>query len=210
MNGNNKRALALQQAIKEYEQYVGERVTWLERLGDALTGLDERLDYSNILLIRLLLLLGAPVEALPPAPPTVTPIVMPPYLAPAPPPTIYPVRPIIPTATPLGTPVSKLDFVNIISATEYQTVVEWTIPDHYYGELFEISIIADDYTHALFHLVIASKEQWTDKRLMSVLAQGFRGNELSERMVVQIQAKTDNAANPFYAYGEIAGKDYQK
>ena len=200
----NQRTSALQQAIKEYEQYLGERITWLERLGDALTGIDERVDYTNILLIRLALLWGIPPTALPEAPPALMPIAVP-YT-----PTIYPVRPIRPVMTPLGTPISKLDKANITSATEYKTVVEWKIADHFYGELFELSMTADDYTHAQFRLVIANKEQWTDKYLMSSLTQSFRGNELTERMLVQIQAKTDNEANPITAYGEIAGKEYQK
>ncbi|MBA7558268.1 hypothetical protein ES705_51065 [subsurface metagenome] len=71
-------------------------------------------------------------------------------------------------------------------------------------------MMADDYTHALFRLVIANKEQWADKYLIVPLTQNFRGNELTETMLVQIQAKTDNVANPFTAYGEIAGKEYQK
>ncbi|GAH52307.1 unnamed protein product, partial [marine sediment metagenome] len=87
---------------------------------------------------------------------------------------------------------------------------EWKIPDHYYGELFQVSMMADDYTHAQFRLVIANKEQWADKYLIAPLTQNFRGNELTETMLVQIQAKTDNVANPFTAYGEIAGKEYQK
>ena len=202
MNGNQNRGITtLKSAIAEYERYLGERISWLEALGDALTGMDERLDYTNILLIQLLLLWGAPT--VPEAPPTITPtgIALP---------TIYPVRPVIPVMTPLGTPVSKLDRVNITSDTEYQTLVEWKIPDHYFGELFEVSMMADDYTHAQFRLVIANKEQWTDKYLAASLTQWFQGDELTETMLTQIQAKTDNAANPFYAWGEIAGKEYQK
>lgn len=212
MAGNNKGALALKAAITEYEKYIGERVGWLERLGDALSGLDERLDYTNILLIRLLLLWGMPAAVIPEAPPAVTPIgiTIPTYPTLAPPPTVYPVRPVIPTMTPLGTPISKLDRVSITSATGYQTVVEWTIPDRYFGELFQISLMASDYTHALFRLVLFDKEQWIDKYLMSALTQEFRGNELTERMKCLIQAKTDNVVNPFTAWGEIAGKEYQK
>ncbi|MBA7520410.1 hypothetical protein ES705_12506 [subsurface metagenome] len=193
MSNNSKVALAIKQAVAEYEQFKGERISWLEALGDCLTGLDERLDYTNIMLIRLATLWG--------------------YIAPEAPPEYppYPPYPPIPTpvVTPLGIPVSKLDSVNI-TTTDYQTVVEWKIPDHYYGELFEISMIADDYTHAQFRLVIANKEQWADKYLLAPLTQEFRGNELTETMLVQIQAKTDNVANPFTAYGEIAGKEYQK
>ena len=204
MDSINQRASALQLAIREYEQYLGERVSWLERLGDALTGIDERVDYTNILLIRLALLWGIPPTAVPEAPPALMPLAVP-YT-----PTVYPVRPIMPVMTPLGTPVSKLDKASITSATEYKTVVEWKIPEHYYGELFQVSMMADDYVHAQFRLVIANKEQWRDKYLIAVLAQGFRGTELTERMLVQIQAKTDNEANPFVAYAEIAGKEYQK
>ncbi len=208
MNGNNQKGTlvlknALSQAIAEYEQFKGERITWLEALGDCLTGVDERLDYTNLLLMRLGIVLGVPAVAPPGAPPAIIPII---YPAPIP---GVPPAPLRPTVTPLGIPVSKLDSVNI-TTTDYRTVVEWKIPDHYYGELFEISMIADDYTHAQFRLVIANKEQWADKYLMSALTQGFRGNELTETMLVQIQAKTDNVANPFTAYCEIAGKEYQK
>ncbi|MBA7706075.1 hypothetical protein ES703_114921 [subsurface metagenome] len=207
MNGNSQGTPAiknaLSQAIAEYEQFKGERITWLEALGDCLTGVDERLDYTNLLLMRLSIVLGVPAVAPPEAAPTIIPII---YPAPIP---GLPPAPVRPTVTPLGTPVSKLDRVNI-TLTTYQTVVEWEIPDHYYGELFQISMMADDYTHAQFRLVIANKEQWADKYLISALTQGFRGNELTETMLVQIQAKTDNEANPFYAWGEIAGKEYQK
>lgn len=207
MNGNNQGTPAiknaLSQAIAEYEQFKGERITWLEALGDALTGIDERQDYTNLLLMRLSIVLGAPAVAPPEAPAAIIPITYPPPIPGLPP------APVRPAVTPLGTPVSKLDSVNI-TTTDYQAVVEWVIPDQYYGELFEISMIADDFTHAQFRLVIANKEQWADKYLMASLTQQFKGNELTERMLVQIQAKTDNVANPFTAYGEIAGKEYQK
>ncbi|GAI79262.1 unnamed protein product, partial [marine sediment metagenome] len=49
-----------------------------------------------------------------------------------------------------------------------------------------------------------------DKYLSVPLTQGFFGTEFTERTLVQIQAKTDNVANSFYAWGEIAGKEYQK
>ena len=203
MNNNNKVALAVKQAVAEYERYKGERITWLEALGDAMTGIDERLDYTNRLLMKLGIVLGVPPEL---APPAVTPITY--FVYPMPTPALPPALPK-PTVTPLGTPVSKLDKVNI-TLTTYETVVEWNIPDHYYGELFQISMMADDYTHAQFRLVIANVEQWADKYLIAPLTQAFKGNELTEGMLVQIQAKTDNVANPFTAYGEIAGKEYQK
>ena len=198
MSNNSKVALAIKQAVAEYERYKGEHISWLEALGDALTGLDERLDYTNIMLIRLAILWGyKPPEVGVPAIPTPITITYPPLALP------------LPTITPLGTPVSKLDRLNV-TETDYQTVVEWKIPDHYYGELFQVSMMADDYTHAQFRLVIANKEQWADKYLIAPLTQEFKGNELTETMLVQIQAKTDNVANPFTAYGEIAGKEYQK
>ncbi|MBA7500035.1 hypothetical protein ES704_02788 [subsurface metagenome] len=207
MNGNSQGTPAiknaLSQAIAEYEQFKGERITWLEALGDCLTGIDERLDYTNLLLMRLGIALGAPAVAPPEAPPTFIPIIYPPPIPGLPP------APVRPTVTPLGTPVSKLNRANI-TTTDYQTVVEWKIPDHYYGELFQVSMMADGYTNALFRLVIANKEQWADKYLLAPLTQEFRGNELTEGMLVQIQAKTDNEANPFTAYGEVAGKEYQK
>lgn len=204
MNGNNQKGKSpLALAIAEYEQFKGERISWLEELGDALTGIDERLDFTNLLLMRLGIVLGAPAIAPPEAPPTAIPIVYPPPILGLPP------APVRPTVTPLGTPVSKLDRVNI-TKIEYETVVEWKIPDHYYGELFQVSMMADEYTHALFRLLIANTEQWTDKYLLAPLTQEFRGNELTEGMLVQIQAKTDDVINSFYAWGEIAGKEYQK
>jgi hypothetical protein len=173
--------MTLQKELEEYEKFKREKLSPLETLGDALTGVDERLDYNNQLLMRMLIALGVPPEVV------VKPEVI--------------VQPVL---TALGTPVSKLDSITT-SATTYQTVVEWEVPQQFTGELFEVTMSSTDYAHTRFRLVLANLEQWTDQELPSSLTQPFRGNKLSETQKVQIQAKSSDGTS-ITVYGAIAGK----
>ncbi|MBW2673758.1 MAG: hypothetical protein JRD89_10155 [Deltaproteobacteria bacterium] len=59
--------------LPSYEQWLAERLTWFERLREALSPTDERLDFIALTLIDLYRLLsGEPVPA--PAPPAATPL----------------------------------------------------------------------------------------------------------------------------------------
>ncbi len=184
--------MTLKEEIAAYEEYIGRRVGWLEKLGDALTGLDERQDYTNRLLMRMLLALGVPA---PPAPPEI--------IVHAPPGEVPQVI-IQQIAVPLGRPISKLDRVTTTSQT-YVDVIEWEIPARHSGELFEVSMASDNFTKTQFRLVLANEEQWTDKYLISALTQPFRGNRLAELMKVVIQAQSSDGTE-ITAYGAIAGK----
>ena len=56
--------MTLEQELGKYEKYKGESINTIEKLGDALTGLDERQDYTNKLLMQILIAQG--VQPLPP------------------------------------------------------------------------------------------------------------------------------------------------
>lgn len=56
--------MTLEQELGKYERYKGESINTLEKLGDALTGFDERQDYTNKLLMQILIAQG--VQPLPP------------------------------------------------------------------------------------------------------------------------------------------------
>lgn len=193
-NGNNA-ALAFKREIEEYERFLGHRVGWLERLGDAFSGIDERIDYTNQLLIRMLTAAGVS----PPPTPTepldgVVPIVLPP-----------PIIALPEVGVPIGRPVSRQDSVTTTEQTEYQKVVEWTIPAQHTGELHEIAMATSNYTKTHFRLVLAGEEQWADEILVAPLTQPFRGNKLFENTVVGIYAKSSDGTS-ITVYAAIAGK----
>ena len=193
-NGNNA-TLALKREIEEYERFLGGRVGWLERLGDAFTGIDERVDYTNRLLIRILTAAGVP----PPPRPTgdldgLIPVVLPPTI------------PTLPqVVVPIGRPVSRHNSITTTEQTEYQTVVEWTIPQLHTGELHEITMATNNYTKTVLRLVLAGEEQWADQTLIGPLTQPFRGNKLFENTVVGIYAKSSDGT-AITVYAGIAGK----
>ena len=49
----------------EYEAYLKANLNWFERLGDVFSGLDERIDYTNVLLTKLIELQGGIVPEVP-------------------------------------------------------------------------------------------------------------------------------------------------
>ena len=49
----------------EYEAYLKANLNWFERLGDVFSGLDERIDYTNTLLTKLIELQGGVAPARP-------------------------------------------------------------------------------------------------------------------------------------------------
>ena len=65
--------MTLEEELRKYERFKGERISTLEKLGDALTGLDERQDYTNKLLMQMLIAQGVQ-----PLLPGVEPTIMPP------------------------------------------------------------------------------------------------------------------------------------
>ncbi len=193
-NGNNA-ALALKREIEEYERFVGGRVGWLERLGDAFTGIDERLDYTNRLLIRMLTAMGVPAPPLPTeAPGAQVPIVLP-----------SPIAALPQVIVPIGRPVSRHDSLTTTEQTEYQKVVEWKIPAQHTGELHEVTMACNDYAKTRLRLVLAGEEQWAEQVLGGPLTQPFRGNKLFENTVVGIYAKSSDGTS-ITVYAGIAGK----
>ena len=190
-NGNNA-ALALKREIAEYERFLGGRVGWLERLGDAFTGIDERLDYTNRLLIRMLTAAGVPAPSVPGEVPGLPVPVLTPITQPQ-------------VAVPIGRPVSRHESLTTTEQTEYQAVVEWTIPQLHTGELHEITMATNNYTKTRLRLVLAGEEQWADQTLVGPLAQPFRGNKLFENTVVGIYAKSSDGTS-ITVYAAIAGK----
>lgn len=81
----NKTALRMEAALRgeavteitpspEYRTYIREHVSLFERIGDALTGADERLDFLNDTFLRIVQLLAPPaLPGVPPVPPGVIP-----------------------------------------------------------------------------------------------------------------------------------------
>lgn len=67
-NTDQRRKIML--TYEEYEQELAKNLTWLERLADGASGLDERIDITNRLLIEMLktLGLGLQIQLPPPAP----------------------------------------------------------------------------------------------------------------------------------------------
>jgi len=179
--------------IQRYEAFLGQRVGWLERLGDAFSGLDERIDYTNRLLIRGLVAAGVPI---PPAVGEPTPTTLPGVV----------IGIQIPAlVVPLGRPISRVNSITTVVQDVWQEVVKWTIPARHTGELQEISMTSDTLAKTLFRLVIAGEEQWTDEALPGPLTLPWTGNRLYENMVMAIFVKSSDGTS-ITAFGSITGK----
>lgn len=173
---------------EEERRLIAQQTAAFERLGDALTGFSRRFDYANLLLLRMVLALG--VE-----PPEAVKSLL----------EFLPEAKVLPAiAVPLGRPISKADDVTTTSQA-YVDLIKWEIPAQHTGELVEISMATTDYTKTQFRLVLANEEQWTDKGIVSALTQRFRGNRLTEKMIVLIQAKSTDGTS-ITVRGTIAGK----
>lgn len=173
---------------EEERRLIAQQTAALERLNGTLAGLGARQDYSTLLLLRMVLAMG--VE-----PPEAVKFLM----------ELIPEANVLPTvAVPLGIPVSKLDR-QITVSQDYIDIVEWEISAGHTGELVEVWMATTDYAKTQFRLVLADKEQWTDKYLLSPLTQPFKVNRLTETMKVLIQAKSSDGSG-ITVYGSIAGK----
>lgn len=169
----------------EERRLIAQQTATLDRLNSELS---RRQDYTNLLLLRMLLAQGL-----------------------EPPEAVKHLLDMIPEseklrgiAVPLGIPYSNLDR-QTITATTYTTIVEWEINAGHTAELFEISLASNNYAKTQFKLLISDIEQWTDKYLITAFTQRFKGNELSEKTKVILQAKSYDGTE-IIAYGAIAGK----
>lgn len=172
----------------EERRLIAQQTAALERLNGTLAGFGARQDYSNLLLLRMVLAMGL-------EPPEAVKLLL----------ERIPEAKVLPAITvPLGRPVSKLDDVTTTSQT-YVDIVDWEIPAGHTGELVEVWMATTDYDKTQFRLELANVEQWRDKYLVSAFTQRFKGNRLTETMKVLIQAKSSDGSG-LTVYGSIAGK----
>ena len=173
---------------EEERSLIARNTAALERLNGVLGDLNRRQDYSNLLLLRVVLALG--VE-----PPEAVKFLL----------ELIPESKVLQAiAVPMGRPISKLDQQTTALLT-YVDIVVWEIPAGHTGELVEVWMATTDYGKTQFRLVLANEEQWTNKYLVSAFTQRFKGNRLTENMKVIIQAKSSDGIEQT-VYGSISGK----
>ena len=90
--------------------------------------------------------------------------------------------------------------------TTYQTVCTWTVTASKVGELKEILVVADDYSHTQTKITIGGNVWCTDWAPQSALPLIFEDLKLSGGQTVIVQVKSDDGS-PIVVDAVIVGKE---
>jgi hypothetical protein len=104
-----------------------------------------------------------------------------------------------------GFPIAK---VNRYSGTdtEYQTVVEWTLPSDRKGLLDEVSMVSDSYTKTRFKLTIAGDVKFEGITLQAPLTLVWRNAEVEPTKTVLLEAKSSDGSS-INVDGSVTGRE---
>ena len=91
-------------------------------------------------------------------------------------------------------------------ATDYQTLVSWTVSAGKTGYLSQVSMLSDTYANTHFKLTIAGSEKFADLLLQAPLTLTYPDLRLDAGATVLLEVKSTDAT-PIVVDGEIAGKE---
>lgn len=100
--------------------------------------------------------------------------------------------------------ISVLDFKT--STSNYQALASWTVAAQRTGKLSKVECAAENYSLALFKLIIDNEVKWEDKTLPSSLTMDFLGADLRGGNTVAVYGKSSDGS-AFTMWGDICGKE---
>jgi len=92
------------------------------------------------------------------------------------------------------------------AATEYQTVVSWTVSSSRLGILKEVSMVSDNYDKTLFKLTIAGEVKFEDVEIQTTLSLPYPDLVLAPGQQVLLEAKSSDGTS-ITVDGSITGKE---